>query len=180
MRRAPTASTGKMTTRARAPSGELQDRLQSSAPFEIVLLRSGDGDVEMSTEHDQSRSELAVEESSLLNYLLRLCDPGKFVESKSSSSELEKIAISACCELWDVSTNAEIAEFLNAHSALTVCEKVLSEQHTPRLYEVCCGLLANLLGHADIAGAVPASLSTAVVALLFGSTDPPVLIEVLR
>ncbi|CAI5497969.1 unnamed protein product [Closterium sp. Naga37s-1] len=98
----------------------------------------------------------------------------------------------AGCVLWDLAASEEHAELMVRSHVLDVVLSVLASPSSPRLKEICMGLLANLACHVAPAhsmaamgmggsdSAAPSSMMHAVVGVLMGEDDPPCLTETCR
>ena len=49
------------------------------------------------------------------------------------------------CQLWDMTANTEVSLFLNEHDVKSVLRDALKRTQSPRLMEICFGILGNLL-----------------------------------
>ncbi|GJP84660.1 hypothetical protein CLOP_g14706 [Closterium sp. NIES-67] len=94
----------------------------------------------------------------------------------------------AGCALWDLAASEEHAELMVGNHVLEVVLSVLaSPASSPRLKEICMGLLANLACHVAPAHSMAAAggdtahaMMHAVLAVLMGEDDPPCLTETCR
>ena len=66
--------------------------------------------------------------------------PGEETERQLTSKVEQEV-----CELWDSSTNSDVAKFMFANQGKDVLVNVLSKTACPRLMEICFGVLGNLV-----------------------------------
>jgi len=89
----------------------------------------------------------------------------------------------AGCYLWDLSADAGCADFMVKNHAVEVLQAVLSRGASPRAEETACGIAANLLCHARLAGALEPgipSLLSGVASVLEDSVSTAALTEACR
>ena len=49
------------------------------------------------------------------------------------------------CQLWDMTANTEVALFINEHDSRSILLDALRQTQSPRLMEICFGILGNLI-----------------------------------
>lgn len=69
------------------------------------------------------------------------------VECNNSDKErsLERGFENDLCQLWDMTANTEVAHFLNEHDIKSVLRDALKRTQSPRLMEICFGILGNMM-----------------------------------
>ncbi|XP_061773206.1 protein saal1 [Nerophis ophidion] len=85
------------------------------------------------------------------------------------------------CRVWDMAMDRDVAGFLQEFKAPDILLGVIAKSGSPRLTEICVGILGNIACFPD--SCLPLSQNEdlcAVLLLLFGDTDPPTLLEASR
>ncbi|XP_065911927.1 protein SAAL1-like isoform X2 [Dysidea avara] len=102
-------------------------------------------------------------------------------EDEDPVTELDDDMEDELCKLWDASMNEDVAFFLHGHHAPLLLLHVNLESTSPRLSEICAGVVANLVCHLSIAKDV--TEDDEIVCLICDSlfsSDPATLLETCR
>lgn len=108
------------------------------------------------------------------------------VEKEKNTTENEVLELDSeveerICMLWDMSSNKDIAHFLLENRAIEVFLEIINMTVSPRLVEIIVGILGNMACFGDICEHITKNdkLVEQVIQLV-GSTDPPILVQVIR
>ncbi|XP_064601708.1 protein saal1-like [Liolophura sinensis] len=85
------------------------------------------------------------------------------------------------CELWDMSMNKDVAEFLHEFKAMDILGGVIRKSKAPRVVEICVGILGNMVCCDKVCIAISNnSVLVEVLLALMDSRDPQTLVETFR
>ena len=103
-------------------------------------------------------------------------------ESEPALMELDGQLEQELCQLWDMTAERAVAEFVAGSGLLEVAWPLLGRSPCPRLLEIVAGTLANCAGHgvAALPGGADTAASAAGLLLANSRGDPPLLRETLR
>jgi hypothetical protein len=135
-------------------------------------------------------NESTIDKSHILRQMIFLLESVKnHNEEKNAKLNDEQLElneqkeIDACCLLWDVSTQQELAQLLYDHHIIPVLSQILAMRHSSRLLEVSTGIIGNIVAFDNIALDITQNNETIhkiLVHLLLTSEDTPVLTEIFR
>ncbi|XP_054631467.1 protein saal1 [Dunckerocampus dactyliophorus] len=85
------------------------------------------------------------------------------------------------CRVWDMAMDSDVAGLLEEFKAPDILLRVIAKSGSPRLTEICVGILGNIACFPDTCLTLSQNEDLcAVLLLLFGDTDPPTLLETSR
>ncbi|XP_048013837.1 protein saal1 isoform X2 [Megalobrama amblycephala] len=85
------------------------------------------------------------------------------------------------CKVWDMAMNKDVAVFLQEFKAPDILLGVIAKSRSPRLTEICVGILGNMACFHDTCVSLSQNSDLgAVLLLLLGDNDPPTLLETCR
>ncbi|XP_016318203.1 protein saal1-like [Sinocyclocheilus anshuiensis] len=98
-----------------------------------------------------------------------------------SSMELTDDLEEDLCKVWDMAMDKDVAVFLQEFKAPDILLGVIAKSCSPRLTEICIGILGNMACFHDTCVSLSQSSDLcAVLLLLLGDNDPPTLLETCR
>lgn len=85
------------------------------------------------------------------------------------------------CRVWDMAMDKDVAGFLQEFKAADILLGVIAKSRSPRLTEICVGILGNIACFPDTCVTLSQNEDLgAVLLLLLGDADPPTLLETTR
>ncbi|XP_062859492.1 protein saal1 isoform X1 [Trichomycterus rosablanca] len=97
------------------------------------------------------------------------------------SQELSDEHEQELCKVWDMAMDKDVAVFLLEFKAPEILLGVIAKSHSPRLTEICIGILGNMTCFHDTCLSISQNAELgAVLLLLLGDNDPPTLLETCR
>lgn len=98
-----------------------------------------------------------------------------------SSMELTDDLEEDLCKVWDMAMDKDVAVFLQEFKAPDILLGVIAKSRSPRLTEICVGILGNMACFHDTCVSLSQNSDLgAVLLLLLGDNDPPTLLETCR
>lgn len=97
------------------------------------------GDVSENHTHNTTPRTSSNEENNITREQQRI------VNSTNNERQLQTCFENDLCQLWDMTANTEVALFLNDNDVKSVLRDALKRTQSPRLMEICFGILGNLL-----------------------------------
>ncbi|XP_043083224.1 protein saal1 [Puntigrus tetrazona] len=98
-----------------------------------------------------------------------------------SSVELTDDLEEDLCKVWDMAMDKDVAVFLQEFKAPDILLGVISKSRSPRLTEICVGILGNMACFHDTCASLSQNSDLcSVLLLLLGDNDPPTLLETCR
>ncbi|KAL1247252.1 hypothetical protein QQF64_022628 [Cirrhinus molitorella] len=98
-----------------------------------------------------------------------------------SSMELTDDQEEDLCKVWDMAMDKDVAVFLQEFKAPDILLGVIAKSRSPRLTEICVGILGNMACFHDTCVSLSQNSDLcAVLLLLLGDNDPPTLLETCR
>uniref|UniRef100_A0A673MQ19 Protein saal1-like n=1 Tax=Sinocyclocheilus rhinocerous TaxID=307959 RepID=A0A673MQ19_9TELE len=132
------------------------------------------------TEEADAIGETVYSKHWLFSTLTRLIQMVTDQESgpSDSSVELTDDLEEDLCKVWDMAMDKDVAVFLQEFKAQDILLGVIAKSRSPRLTEICVGILGNMACFHDTC--VIIQLLFSVLLLLLGDNDPPTLLETCR
>uniref|UniRef100_A0A9J8DKD6 Serum amyloid A-like 1 n=1 Tax=Cyprinus carpio carpio TaxID=630221 RepID=A0A9J8DKD6_CYPCA len=98
-----------------------------------------------------------------------------------SSVELTDDLEEDLCRVWDMAMDKDVAVFLQEFKAPDILLGVIAKSRSPRLTEICVGILGNMACFHDTCVSLSQNSDLcSVLLLLLGDNDPPTLLETCR
>lgn len=98
-----------------------------------------------------------------------------------SSVELTEDLEEDLCKVWDMAMDKDVAVFLQEFKAPDILLGVIAKSRSPRLTEICVGILGNMACFHDTCVSLSQNSDLcSVLLLLLGDNDPPTLLETCR
>lgn len=175
---------------SRADGTEEEETERSSSPYEIqspVLDRNPspppdtadgeeDGDLDAIGDTVYSKHWLF----STLTRLIRMVTEHSEVDSEGQM-QLSDEDEEDLCRVWDMAMDKDVAGFLQEFKATDILLGVIAKSRSPRLTEICVGILGNIACFPDTCLTLSQNDNLgAVLLLLLGDADPPTLLETSR
>ena len=104
----------------------------------LKLYKHEESTVYTTSNKDIEEDEKTPEHTTLLSTDQTECSSNK---KRSLESGFEN----DLCQLWDMTANTEVAHFLNENDIKSVLRDALKRTRSPRLMEICFGILGNML-----------------------------------
>lgn len=102
-------------------------------------------------------------------------------EPSDSSVELTDDLEEDLCKVWDMAMDKDVAVFLQEFKAPDILLGVIAKSRSPRLTEICVGILGNMACFHDTCVSLSQNSDLcSVLLLLLGDNDPPTLLETCR
>ncbi|XP_026877225.2 protein saal1 isoform X2 [Electrophorus electricus] len=156
-----------------SPNSPEMDRNPSPPP---------EGDDETAEEAD-AIGETVYSKHWLFSTLTRLIQMVTEHESHQGDSleELSEEQENELCKVWDMAMDKDVAGFLQEFKAPDILLGVITKSHSPRLTEICVGILGNMACFHETCVSLSQNADLgAVLLLLLGDNDPPTLLETCR
>lgn len=175
---------------SRVDGTEEKETERSSSPYEIqspVLDRNPspppdtadgeeDGDLDAIGDTVYSKHWLF----STLTRLIRMVTEHSEVDSEGQM-QLSDEDEEDLCRVWDMAMDKDVAGFLQEFKATDILLGVIAKSRSPRLTEICVGILGNIACFPDTCLTLSQNDNLgAVLLLLLGDADPPTLLETSR